>query len=170
MQRFRLVGVVAMTLLLTASLDLWAQPGGGGRGGGGARGGGAAQQVLRNLPIEQVLGYLAFDEDVALSNDQFVKVREALKSAYSGRAELQRSIRGNNDQQAAMQEIRKLRTEMLQGLSAILNDDQTKALQTYMQRMTQRGGRGGRGGPGGRGSRGGRGSGRRGGGGDGGGA
>ena len=154
MQKFKLVGIVAMTLLLTASLDLWAQPGGGGGRGCGGRGGArGGAQVLRFLPLEQILGYLVFNEDVALSNDQLVKVREVLKVAYSGRAELQRSLRGNNDQQAAMSQVRKLRTEMTQGLSTILNDDQTKALQTYMQRMNQRGGRGGQGGRGsGRGS------------------
>ena len=157
MQRYRLVGIFAMALLLTASLDLWAQPGGGGRGSGGrgSRAGGAGAQVLRFLPVEQVLSYLAFDADVALSNDQLIKVREVLKGTHAKRAELQASMRGNNDQEAAMSEVRKLRTEMTQGLSTILNDTQTKAFQTYMQRMSQRGGRGGQGG---------RGSGRRGGG------
>ena len=156
MSKFRIVGILAVTLLMASSIDIWAQPGGGQRGQRGQRGGG---QVLRFLPVEQILGYLAFDDKAALGNDQLIKVREVLKATHAKRAELQRSMRGNNDQQAAMQEVRKLRTEMTQGLSAILNEDQTKGLQEYMQRMGQRG----RGGPGGRGS--GRGSGRRGGGG-----
>lgn len=159
MQRFRLFGFLAVAMLMAASCDVWAQPQGGGQGGqrgqrgqGGQRGG---VQVQRFLPVEQVLTYLAFNENVGLSDEQLVKVRASLKGVYTERQELQRSLRGSNDQQAAMQQVRALRMEMTQGLNAILNEDQVKGLQEMMQRMGQRGQgqRGQRGGQGGQGGR-----------------
>ena len=168
MQRFRLLGFWAVAMLMVASCDVWAQPqqpqrGGQGQGGRGQRGG---VQVQRFLPVEQALTYLAFNENVALSDEQLVKVRASLKGIYAKRQELQRSLRGSNDQQAAMQKVRALRMEMMQGLTAILNENQTKVFQEQMQRMGQRGQRGQRGGQGGQGGgRGGRGGGRGGGGG-----
>ena len=163
MQRFRLFGFLAVAMLMAASCDVWAQPqqpqrGGQGQGGRGQRGG---VQVQRFLPVEQALTYLAFNQNVALSDEQLVKVRASLKGIYTKRQELQRSLRGSNDQQAAMQKVRALRMEMMQGLTAILNEDQTKVFQEQMQRMGQRG-------QGQRGQRGGQGGGRRGGGGGGG--
>ena len=158
MQRFRLFGFLAVAMLMAASCDVWAQPQRGGQGQGergGARGG---IQVQRFLPVEQVLTYLLFDENVGLSDEQLVKVRTSLKGVYTKRQELQRSLRGSNDQQAAMQKVSALRMEMTQGLTAILNEDQTKAFQGEMQRMSQRGqrgqrGQGQRGGQGGQGGR-----------------
>ena len=168
MQRFRLFGFLAVAMLLAASCDVWAQPQRGGQGQGqrgqGQRGG---VQVQRFLPVEQVLSYLSFNENVALSDEQLVKVRASLKGVYTKRQELQRSLRGSNDQQAAMQKVRALRMEMTQGLTAILNEDQTKVFQAEMQRMSQRGQRG-QGQRGQRGGQGGRGGGRGGGGGGGG--
>ena len=166
MQRFRLFGFLAVAMVLVASCDVWAQPQRGGQGqrGQGQRGG---VQVQRFLPVEQMLSYLSFNENVALSDAQLVKVRASLKGIYTKRQELQRSLRGSNDQQAAMQKVRALRMEMTQGLTAILNENQTKVFQEYMQRMGQRGQRGQRGGQGGQGGgRGGRGGGGGGGGGE----
>ena len=169
MQRFRLFGFLAVAMLLAASCDVWAQPQRGGQGQGqrgqGQRGG---VQVQRFLPVEQVLSYLSFNENVALTDEQLVKVRASLKGVYAKRQELQRSLRGSNDQQAAMQKVRALRMEMMQGLTAILNENQTKVFQEQMQRMGQRGQRGqGQRGQGQRGGQGGRGGGRGGGGGGG---
>ena len=169
MQRFRLFGFLAVAMLMVASCDVWAQPQRGGQGQGqrgqGQRGG---VQVQRFLPVEQALTYLAFNENVALSDEQLVKVRASLKGVYVKRQELQRSLRGSNDQQAAMQKVRALRMEMMQGLTAILNEGQTKALQEQMQRIGQRGQRGGQGQRGQRGGQGGQGGRGRGGGGGGG--
>ena len=159
MQRFRLFGFLAVAMVMVASCDVWAQPQRGGQGqrGQGQRGG---VQVQRLLPVEQALTYLAFNENVALSDAQLVKVRASLKGIYTKRQELSRSLRGSNDQQAAMQQVRALRMEMMQGLTAILNEDQAKVFQAQMQRMGQRGQRGGQGGQGGRrGGQGGRGGG-----------
>ncbi len=148
MQRFRLFGVLALAMLMAATCDVWAQP----RGDGGGQGRRGGVQVQRFLPVEQVLSYLAFNDNIALTDEQLAEVRASLKGIYTKRQELQRSMRENNDQQAAMQAVRELRMEMTQGLGAILNEDQTKTLQTFMQRMGQRGQRGGqgRGGEGGR--------------------
>lgn len=164
MQRFRLFGVLAAAMLIATACDVWAQP----RGDGGGQGRRGGVQVQRFLPIEQVLSYLAFNENIALTDEQLVGVRAALKGIYTKRQELQRSLRESNDQQAAMQSVRELRMEMTQGLSAILDEEQTKTLQAFMQRAGQRGQRGGqgRGGEGGRrgGGRGGQGGGGQGGG------
>ncbi len=154
MHRFRLFGFLAVAMVMVASCDVWAQPQRGGQGqrGQGQRGQGqrGGVQVQRLLPVEQALTYLSFNENVALSDEQLVKVRASLKGIYTKRQELQRSLRGSNDQQAAMQKVRALRMEMMQGLIAILNEDQTKVFQAQMQRMGQRGQRGGQGGQGGR--------------------
>ena len=169
MQRFRLFGFLAVAMLMAASCDVWAQPQRGGQGQGGRGGARGGVQVQRFLPVEQVLSFLSFNENVALSDEQLVKVRASLKGVYTKRQELQRSLRGSTDQQAAMQKVRALRMEMTQGLTAILNEDQTKVFQEEMQRMSQRGqrGQGGQRGQRGQGQRGGQGGqgGRRGGGG-----
>lgn len=159
MQRFRLFGVLAMAMLIATACDVWAQP----RGDGGGQGRRGGVQVQRFLPVEQVLSYLAFNDNIALTDEQLTKVRATLKGIYTKRQELQRSMRENNDQQAAMQSVRELRMEMTQGLREILTADQDKLFQEQMQRMSQRGQRGqggqGRGGQGRGGQGGGRGGG-----------
>lgn len=148
--------IVAMALFLFGALDVGAQPDGG-RGERGDRGGmrGGAMMAMRFVPIEQILGFLAFNETVGLSNEQLGKVRDALKAVYSERAELVKKMSGGNDREAAMTDVRKLRSQMTQKLTAVLDAKQVEALKGYMQEMNQRGGRGGQGRPGGRGSDGG---------------
>jgi hypothetical protein len=159
MQKINRLIIFATALLMFGGLDVWAQPGGGGRGeSGGGRGG--AMMAMRSVPIEQILGFLAFDEKVGLSNEMLGKVRDELKAIHADRATLVKKLAGSEDREAAMTEVRRLRGQMTQKLSAILQPNQVDALKTYMQNMNQRGGQGGRGGDGGR---------RRGGGGDGGG-
>lgn len=141
--------IFAMALLMVGALDVWAQPGGGGRGGerGGDRGGRrGAMMAVRNVPVEQVLGFLAFDDKVALDLEQLGKVRDALKAIHTERADLVKKLSGSGDQEAAMTAVRKLRGQMTQKLSAILKPDQVETLKKYMQNMNQRGGRGGQGG------------------------
>lgn len=153
MQRINRLLIFATALLVMGALDVWAQPGGGGgrgergeRGGrGGARG---AMMAMRSVPIEQILGFLAFDEKVDLNTEQLGKVRDVLKSIHTDRAALVKELSGNNDQEAAMTEVRKLHQKMTQKLTAVLDAKQVDALKTYMQNMNQRGGRGGQGGRG----------------------
>ena len=143
--------IFATAVLMFGALDAWAQPGGGGRGGerGGERGGRrGAMMAMRNVPIEQILGFLAFDDKVALSNELLGKIRGELKTIHVERASLVKKLSTGADQESAMTAIRKLRAQMTQKLSAILKPSQVKALQTYMKNMNQRGGRGERGGGG----------------------
>ena len=102
--------------------------------------------AMRSVPIEQILGFLAFDEKVALSREDLGKVRDELKIIYVDRAKLMQELGASTDREAAMTEVRKLRGQMTQKLSAVLSPDQVKALQAYMQTMNQRNGRGGQGG------------------------
>jgi len=151
MQRINRLVNVATVLLMFGALHVWAQPEGGqGERGGGGRGG--AMMAMRSIPIEQILGFLAFDDKVGLSNEQLGKVRDALKDVYAERAILVKKLSGGDDRDAAMTEVRKLRGQMTQKLTAVLDAKQVEVLKGYMQEMNQGGGRGGQGGPGGRGS------------------
>jgi len=143
--------VCATAILMLGAFDSWAQPGGG-RGGGerGDRGGRrGAMMAMRNVPIEQIFGFLAFDDKVALDKAQLAKVRDELKVIHTERAGLLKKLTGEANQETAMTEVRKLRAQMTQKLSSVLKPEQVKALKTYMQNMNQRGGRGGQGGRGG---------------------
>ena len=150
MQKINRFVIFATALLMFGALDVWAQPGGGGgRGDRGGRGGmRGAMMAMRSVPVEQILGFLAFDEKVNLNVEQLGKVRDALKGIHADRAELVQKLRGSEDQEAAMNEVRKLRMQMTQKLTAVLDAKQVEALKEYMQNMNQRGGQGGQGGRG----------------------
>ena len=66
------VGFVGLTVclafLLAGQVD--------GQRPGGRRGGGMLRMML---PLETMIGYLAFDEKMALRDDQLVEIRSALK-------------------------------------------------------------------------------------------
>lgn len=133
-------------LIVLASTVVWAQPPEVGRTGRGERGGG--MMAMRSVPIEQILSFLAFDDKVAVSNEQLGKIRDELKVIHAQRAQLLGQLRENQDREAAMMEIRKLRRQMTQKLTGVLNAQQVEILSTYMQNMAQRGDRGDRGGQG----------------------
>lgn len=120
-----------------------AQRGGGGEGGRGGRGGGRGGGVSPS----QILGILAFDEQAAVTNDQLVKLREALKPVNVKQNELMATVRsGERDFQDVREEMMALRGEVLTAVSAVLSESQVKILKERMQRQ----GRGGRGGGGNR--------------------
>ena len=127
-------------------------PRGGGRDGGGGRGG-AAFLVNRMVPIEQVMGYLAFDDKIALKDDQLIKIRQALEEVNGKRDGLRQELQGQGgDMQAARQKVMMLAREMNLAVAGALDAKQTEEFKGYMKRMqerAQRGG-GGRGGQGGR--------------------
>jgi len=154
MQRINRFMIIATVMYMFGALNVLAQPEGGRGERGGGRGG--EMMAMRSVPIEQILGFLAFDEKVGLSNEQLGKVRDALKVVYSERSALVKKISGSQDRETAMTEVRKLRGQMTQKLTAVLDTKQVEALKVYMQEMNQRGGRGGQGSAGRRGSDGGR--------------
>lgn len=150
----RFGGLLLFVGLLTA-LSVEAQPQGRrGRGRGGPRR--AEMMLAARLPVEQVLGFLAFNAEVELTNDQLLKVRDALKGLYAKRSELAKEMR-EGDRQAVMEKMGGLRTEMTQNLSSVLKPAQVEKLKEFMQRIQRRrqggrrpgGGQGRRGGDGG---------------------
>ncbi|MCZ6631914.1 MAG: hypothetical protein O7G87_00785 [bacterium] len=150
--------VFFLLVFLVATVVEAQPPRGGGRGGpGGGRGGrgGAAFLVNRMVPIEQVMGYLAFDDKIALKDDQLLKIRQALKELNGKRDGLRQELQGQGeggDMQAARQKVMILARQMNQAVAGVLDAKQTEEYKGYMKRMqerAQRGG-GGRGGQGGR--------------------
>ena len=141
---------VAMTILVAES-GLAQPPRGGGDGLGGGRGNRAAFLVNRMVNIEQILGYLAFEEKIALNNDQLLEVREALMGIHAKRAEVRQEIQDSGgDVQEARQKVMLLAREMNQMVSGVLDEKQTDEYKAYMKRMQERMQRGGGGRPGGR--------------------
>ncbi len=131
----RFGGLLLLVGLFTA-LSAEAQPRG--RGGGGRGGPRRAEMMLAaRLPVEQVLGFLAFDAEVGLTNDQLLQVRDALKGIYTKRKELAKEMR-EGDRQAVMEKMGGLRTEMTQNLSSALKPAQVEKLKEFMQQMQQR--------------------------------
>ncbi len=138
------IGCFALAIGLFASLSVEAQPRGGGRGGGG-RGGRGRMMAARFVPVEQTLGFLAFDKKIGLADDQLLKVRNELKTVHKKRAELMEGMQGGEgDREAMMEQVRALRGEMLDKLTSLLTAEQNKTLDEYMERMRNFGGRGGR--------------------------
>lgn len=144
---FSLLTLAGLSLAL--SLPVEAQRGQGGRGGGG--GGGGAR-----VSPEQILGILAFNDALNVSDEQLLKARAALKESYSEQQEMFQAMRGGEIERDEIREkMMAMRGKILSQVSAILDKDQVEALKKHM--ASQRGGfggRGGRGGPGGGGGRG----------------
>ncbi len=139
--------VAGMTLIacmvFAIALEATAQPdrrGGRGRGG---RGGGARLRMM--LPLEQTLGFLAFDKKLALKDNQLIKIRSDLKDIHAKRAELEKQMRSGADRQQLMQKLGGIRGAMFEKIKAVLDDRQDKILDRYLER-TPRGFQRGRGG------------------------
>ena len=154
------IGCLALVVVLAAALCAEAQP----RGGDRSPAQMAEMRVRGQLPVEQVIGFLAFDEKMGVTDDQLLKVRKELKVFYEKRADYAKKIaqdmEGVEDRQAMMEKMRamggemqELRQEMMGKISGVLDAKQTKLLEGYLKTMRGAGGRGGRGG-GGRGNRG----------------
>ena len=144
------IGLFALAVTLSASI--YAQPPRGGQGGG--RGNRAAFMVNRMVAIEQVLGFLAFDSKIALSDKQLTQIRKELKGIHAKRTEMAKEMQGSNDPQEARQKVMVLAREMNQKVVGVLDAKQTETYKTYMKRMQERMQRGGRQGGGQRGQRG----------------
>ena len=150
-------------------LPLQAQPWQGGGLRGMMRGGGG---------VEQILVFLAYDEKMKVSDEQWVKLRTALKESYAKQVEMREQMsqawalsripsqaEDNEDgREAAREAMRGMREEMEQAIkgmqekvTAVLDEKQTKLFEKHLKEMQERrerrgGGRWGRGrGGGGRG-------------------
>ena len=140
--------VMVLSMLFLASVE--AQSRRGGRGGWQRQG-----MIRRFLPLEQTIGYLAFDEKISLKDDQLLKIRKGLLPLHGKRTKLAGSLR-DGDREQVMQDVRGLNREMREGILAVLDPRQTELIKAYWQRqheMMERfrggGGRRGRGGGGG---------------------
>jgi hypothetical protein len=87
------------------------------------------------LPVEQVLGFLAFDEQMALRDDQLVRVRAELKDVYAKRSALAEEM-GSGDRQAAFQKVSALRNEMFEGIKKVLDKKQNAALERFVKMLS----------------------------------
>ena len=109
-----------------------AQPGG--RGGRGGRGG---------VSPEQILGIAAFDAKAAVTDQQLIRLRNALKPIRKRQQELMASVRsGERDFGDVRDDMMALRGEAIGAVSSVLSEAQVEAIKQRMQRQ----GRGGRGG------------------------
>ncbi|MDA0748495.1 MAG: hypothetical protein O2954_18405 [bacterium] len=145
MSHLRTVGLLFVVGCLCFALRADAQPPEGGRG----RGGGGMLRMM--VPVEQVLGFLAFDEKIALTDAQLVQIRRELKEVLDKREEVARGMQ-EGDREEAMEQIQVLRGDLQARLTSGLNGKQNELLKEYFQRMQdaqqrfrQGGGRGQRG-------------------------
>ena len=117
----------------------------------------ARMMVRGQLPLEQVLGFLALDGGVSVADDQLVKIRGVLKELATKRDEYVKKVAqemsGAEDRQAMMERMRGmredvqgLRTEMVERVKGVLDASQSKKLDKYLEQMrrTGRGAREGR--------------------------
>jgi hypothetical protein len=104
--------------------------------------------VRMMLPLEQTLGYLAFDKPMALTDAQLIQIRSKLKAIGVERDKLAEEMAGSGaDRQAMMADVGKLRAGMVEGLKDVLDDRQDALFDGYLKRLQQmreRGQQGGR--------------------------
>ena len=135
MRRLAMTGVLALMAAALTCDTVVAQPGGG--GGGGRRGAGGG-----GINASQILGMLAFDQESNITDDQLVKLRNALRPVNQKQNDLMRSVRsGERDFQDVREDMMSLRTELLAAVSSVLSPPQVERLKDQMQRQAQRGGR-----------------------------
>ena len=131
--------LLAIALIMAFSVEGHAQ-----RGRGGGRGGSMLRMML---PVEQTLGYLAFDDKIDLKDDQLLKIRTGLRTINGKRTALAEEMREGGDREALMEKFRGLREEMLASVKSALNESQNELLDKYLKRIQEgrqrRGGSGG---------------------------
>ena len=142
--------LLAIALIMAFSVESYAQ-----RGRGGGRGGRGGSMLRMMLPVEQTLGYLAFDDKIDLKDDQLLNIRTGLRTIHVKRTALAEEMRDGGDREALMEKFRGLREEMLASVKSALNESQNELLDKYLKRIQEARQRRGGGGGGGRGPRGG---------------
>jgi hypothetical protein len=116
----------------------WAQPGG--DRGGGSRGGGF-------LSADQLLGVAALHPDIALSDEQLLKLRAGLQESYAEQLQMREALRSGAVDFSEMREIAsEMRKEMMAAVQEVLTEEQAEALRGVMASAGGRRGGGGGGG------------------------
>lgn len=143
MSRIAKLAIAASALTLTALPYAWSQPGGGGGRGGGGGGGGFGGF---GISAEQILGYLALDPAVNLTDAQLIQVRNALRSSYRDQVKMREEMRsgggaGEGDPQRLREEMAAMREGIMTAVKANLTEAQFATFSAAQERM-QQGGRG----------------------------
>jgi len=120
--------------LLVAVAALCAAARSGAQGGGGPR----SLTVREIVPVEMVLGYVAFEMNVP--DEQLVQVRRTLRGVHAKR---ERVVMEMLTRKVEAREVRarvfSLRRQMLQGLSVALDDEQEVELFRAMGEQEEEG-------------------------------
>ena len=89
---------------------------------------GAPSVTVRDIvPLETVLGFVAFDQDIP--DEQLLQVRRTLRSLYAKREQvITQIVAGRMDMREVRSRVFSLRRQMLQGLSIILEEEQSQEL------------------------------------------
>lgn len=133
----RTLKVATVSLLLLAASLAWSQPRGGQGMAGGRMGGGTG------MSAEQILGFLALDPDIDLTDTQLVELRASLRRIYQGQLELRENLRsGAVDFQGLREEIVTLRTELMDQVKGVLTEEQQQKLGAAQEAMQSRASRG----------------------------
>ena len=133
---FLIISTFAAFCLLFGQAE--AQPGGG-RGGQGRGGGG-------RITAESIIGIAALNPDLKTSDEQLLKLRDALKDTYAKERKLTETLRGG---EGNFQDVREgmlaLRTELMTKVTEVFSEEQVETLKKIVQQRGRRpGGRGGR--------------------------
>ena len=135
MARIFRTGAVASVAALLALSAGWSQPGGGG-GGRGMRGQGGPMMGGGMVSAEQILGSLALDPEIALTDEQLVQLRANLIQTYQIQLDLREAMRsGAIDFQEIRGEMSDLRDEILEQATAVLDEAQKKTFDANMAAM-----------------------------------
>ena len=133
------IGILALNLLV--ALPALSQPQRMGGGGGRMMG-------PRGTSPGQLLGFLAFDEKIALTDDQLLKLRVALKETHKKHQEMmEEMMSGEVDFQEMRPKMMELTKETMETASSVLDEEQVERLKEHMQEMQSRRGPGGGGRP-----------------------
>ena len=129
---------LAATFLLLVGAMAWAQPQRGGQGMPGGRMGGGM-----GMPVEMVLGQLALDPRIELSDEQLLQLRASLRDLYQEQAQMREDTRSGDVDFRQMREIMAgFREDLTAALSAVLTEDQlgqyNEAVESARQSMGQR--------------------------------
>lgn len=131
MKRFHILLFAAAVVLLAASArDVVAQPGGGARGGA-------------RITATMVLGALAMEEKLAVTDAQLLELRKALKPVYGKEQEIMAQMRAG-EREDAREKMMALRGELMEAISTVLSEEQIDGLKKHIQSQQRSGGRGGR--------------------------
>jgi hypothetical protein len=99
--------------------------------------------MMGGARIEQILVFLAFDEDVNVSDEQFLKLREVLKGVYVKQQEMMQEMQqmrreGGGDFEEFRERMAAISEEMNQKLSSVLEAEQMKKLDKYIESIQSR--------------------------------